>query len=80
LILKNYYKDAAPVGVYQLNNWGGLVILDIIGGESVIAAWSDGEKYTGIRRHQIFYTYTGRAYIRKAGQRFYFDQIARLQA
>ena len=80
MILKNYYKNAAPVGVYQLNNFGGLVILDIIGDGSAIAAWSDGEKYESIRRHQIFYTYTGRAYIRKAGRRFYFDQIMRLQA
>lgn len=80
MILKNYYKNAAPVGVYQINNWGGLVILDIIGDGSVIAAWSDGEKYESIRRHQIFYTFTGRAYIRKAGRRYYFDQIARLEA
>jgi hypothetical protein len=77
MILKNYYKEAAPVGVYSLNNFGGLAILDIIGDETAVCAWHYGDGYESIRRHQIFYTYTGRAYIRKAGRRFYFDQILR---
>ena len=78
MILKNYYKEAAPVGVYIMNNFGGLAILDILSDESVIAAWHYGEGYEGIRRHQVYYTYTGRAYIRKAGRRFYLDQIMRV--
>lgn len=78
MILKSYYKEAAPVGVYVMNNFGGLVILDILSDESVIAAWHYGEGYKGIRRHQVYYTYTGRAYIRKAGSRFYLDQIVRV--
>lgn len=78
MILKNYYKNAAPIGVYPMSNFGGLVILDMIGDKSAVAAWSDGEKYENIRRHQIFYTYTGRAYIRKNGRRYYFDQIMRI--
>ena len=78
MILKSYYKEAAPVGVYIMNNFGGLAILDILSDESVIAAWHYGEGYEGIRRHQVYYTYTGRAYIRKAGRRFYLDQIMRL--
>ena len=61
MILKNYYKEAAPVGVYPINNFGGLAILDIIGDSSIIAAWSYGDGYESIRRHQIYYTYTGRA-------------------
>lgn len=79
MILKNYYKEAAPVGVYPINNFGGLVILDIIGDSSVIAAWSYGDGFKSIRRHQIYYTFTGRAYIRKAGGRYYLDQIMRLR-
>ena len=77
MILKNYYKAAAPVGVYPLNNFGGLAILDILSDGSVIAAWSYGEGYENIRRHQVYHTFTGRAYIRKAGRRYYLDQIMR---
>ena len=79
MILKNYYKEAAPVGVYPVNNFGGLAILDIIGDSSVIAAWSYGGGYKSIRRHQIYYTFTCRAYIRKAGSRYYLDQIMRIR-
>lgn len=78
MILKNYYKEAAPVGLYPLNNFGGLAILDILSDESVIAAWHYGEGYKSIRRHQVYYTFTGRAYIRKNGSRFYLDQIVRV--
>jgi hypothetical protein len=77
MTLKETYRNAAPVGVYPLNNFGGLAVLDIINGETAVCAWSYGQGYDGIRRHQIFYTYTGRAYIRKAGRRFYMDQILR---
>ena len=77
MTLKQIYQDAAPVGLYPMNNFGGLAILDIIGGEMAICAWHYGDGYESIRRHQVFYTYTGRAYIRKAGRRFYFDQIMR---
>jgi hypothetical protein len=75
MTLKQIYQDAAPVGVYTMNNFGGLAILDIIDEECAVCAWHYGDGYESIRRHQIFYTYTGRAYIRKAGRRFYLDQI-----
>jgi hypothetical protein len=75
MILKNYYKDAAPVGIYPINNFGGLAVLDIIDGETAVCAWHYGDGYESIRRHQIYYTFTGRAYIRKRGRRYYFDQI-----
>ena len=76
MTLKERYQDAAPVGLYPMNNFGGLAILDIQD-ETAVCAWHYGDGYRSIRRHQVFYTYTGRAYIRKAGQRFYFDQILR---
>lgn len=79
MTLKEKYKNADPVGVYVLNNFGGLVILDM-DGETATAAYHFGEKYEQIRRHQIYYTYTGRAYIRKNGRRYYFDQIMRTGA
>ena len=77
MTLKEKYKNADPVGVYVLNNFGGLVILDM-DDEKATAAFDFGDGYTQIRRHTIFYTYTGRAYIRKNGRRYYFDQIMRM--
>lgn len=74
MTLKERYKNAAPVGVHTMNNFGGLAILDI-DGEKATAAYNFGSGYKQIRRHTIFYTYTGRAYIRKQGRRYYFDQI-----
>lgn len=79
MTLKEKYKNADPVGVYTINNFGGLVILDI-DGETATAAYHFGEKYESIRRHQIYYTFTGRAYIRKNGRRYYFDQIIKTEA
>lgn len=76
MILKHYYKNAVPVGVYPMSNFGGLAIL-AIEGDAAVAAFNWGEGYKQIRRHTIYYTYTGRAYIRKNGQRYYFDQIMR---
>ena len=76
IILKHFYRDAAPLGIYPMCNFGGLAIL-ALEHDTAIAAFNWGEGYTQIRRHKISYTYTGRAYIRKNGQRFYFDQIIR---
>ena len=76
MTLKEKYKNADPVGVYVLCNYGGLVILDM-DDEKATVAFDFGEGYKQIRRHNIFYTYTGRAYIRKGGTRYYFDQIMR---
>lgn len=77
MTLKERYKNAAPVGVHTLNNFGGLAILDI-DGEKATAAYNFGDGYKQIRRHNIYYTFTGRAYIRKSGRRYYFDQILKL--
>ena len=79
--LYKQYENATPAGVYGISNFGGLAVLDIDnGGEVAVCAWHFGDGFKSIRRHKIHHTYTGRAYIRKAGQRYYFDQIARLQA
>lgn len=74
IILKHFYRDAAPLAVYPMCNFGGLAIL-ALEYDTAIAAFNWGEGYKQIRRHKIQYTYTGRAYIKKNGQRFYFDQI-----
>ena len=75
--LYKQYEDAAPVGVYPMNNFGGLAVLALLPNDTAICAWSYGDGYQKIRRHTIYYTYTGRAYIRKNGTRFYFDQVMR---
>lgn len=81
LPLYKQYASAEPVGLYPTCNFGGLAIYDIqedyYGDECAVAAWDFGTGPQNIRRHKIHYTYTGRAYIRKAGQRYYFDQIMR---
>lgn len=79
MTLKERYKNADPIGVYALCNFGGLAILDM-DGEKATAAYNFGDGYKQIRRHTIYYTFTGRAYIRKNGRRYYFDQIIRTGA
>lgn len=74
MTLKERFKNADPIGIYTLCNFGGLAILDI-DGDRATAAYNFGEGYKQIRRHTIYYTFTGRAYIRKNGRRYYFDQI-----
>jgi hypothetical protein len=78
MTLKERYKNVEPVGVYVLCNYGGLVILDMDDDRATVA-YDFGEGYKQIRRHNIYYTYTGRAYIRKGGTRYYFDQIMRTE-
>ena len=79
MTLKERFKNTDPIGIYTLCNFGGLAILDI-DGDKATAAYNFGEGYKQIRRHTIYYTFTGRAYIRKNGRRYYFDQIIRTGA
>ena len=79
MILKYQYKNAMPIGVYTLCNFGGLALL-ALEAETAVAAFNWGSGYEDIRRHKIFYSHSGRAYIRKRGRRYYFDEIVRLQA
>lgn len=77
MTLKERFKNADPIGIFTLCNFGGLAILDI-DDDKATAAYNFGDGYKQIRRHTIHYTYTGRAYIRKSGRRYYFDQIIKL--
>jgi hypothetical protein len=79
MTLKERFKNADPIGIYTLCNFGGLAILDM-DDEKATAAFNFGDGYTQIRRHTIYYTFTGRAYIRKNGRRYYFDQIIKTGA
>lgn len=82
--LYKQYENAQPVGVYTMCNTFALVILDIDERDEIaITAWcnhSRGREYGNIRRNRINYSPTGRAYIRKGGTRFYFDEIMRTGA
>ena len=72
------YENAQPVGVYPMTNCGGLAVLDILEAEgTAVAAFHWGDGYQQTRRHRIQYSSSGRAYIRKQGCRYYFDEIMR---
>ena len=68
------YENTKPVGVLPLSNWGGLEILER-NCEEAVACFNFGHGREMIRRHKIIYTANGRAYIRKAGRRYYFDMM-----
>lgn len=77
--LYKQYEHAHPIGIYPMCNFGGLVILDIIEhADTVIAAFDFGTGYQKIRRHKIYYSDTGRAYIRKNSTRYYFDNVMKV--
>lgn len=79
--LYKQFENAAPIGIYTMSNFGGLVILEIDdAAEIAVAAFAWGDGYRNIRRHKIHYSALGRPYIRKKGTRFYFDQIMRCTA
>ena len=78
--LYKQYENTQPVGYFTMSNWDGLEVLDLTykNGELAVVAcfnWGTGRQH--IRRHVIRYTASGRAYIRKNGWRFYFDEIMR---
>lgn len=76
MTLKEKFQNADPIGIYPICNYGGLAILSV-DDEKAVAAYNFGEGNKQIRTHKIYYTFTGRAYIRKNRQRYYFDQIMR---
>ena len=75
------YADSKAIGVFPMSNWGGLEVLDIVdkdGHVALVACFNWGTGRQHIRRHKVFYTQSGRDYIRKNGQRFYLDNIMRV--
>ena len=44
----------------------------------LIAAWHNGEHYSGFHKHMIHYTESGRSYIRKGSLRIYLDEVSRI--
>lgn len=75
------YAETSAIGYFTMSNYGGLEILDINYGieDVAIACFNFGTGRQQIRRHKIYTAPSGRFYIRKAGTRYYFDQIMRAQ-
>ena len=82
LPLYKRYAETRACGVYPMCNFGGLEILDVdeTRGEygTVIACFNFGTGRQKIRRYRVQLATSGRAFIRKEGVRYYFDQIMKV--
>ena len=69
-----------PCGVYGLSNYGGLAIYEIISGidDKAVSGFDFGNVVEDLKTTKIFYTVSGRAYIRRYNTRYYFDNILRV--
>ena len=76
------YETAAPVGAVALSNCFGLLVFEPQDEDRAdtefITAWSgsEGQRW-GFHRNRVHYTTSGRPYLIKGGQRYYFDEIMR---
>lgn len=76
------YATAAPVGVVALSNCFGLLVFEPLEEDrpdtEYITAWSgsEGQRWT-FSRNKVHYTTSGRPFLIKGSQRFYFDEIMR---
>ncbi len=74
--LHEYVKDNRPTGVNALGAWFGVAVWLLDGaGDECIAAWVQGDNFTGAHRHTIHYSTAGRPFIKKGGRRYYFDEF-----
>ena len=80
--LKSRYYNNAPIGCYAMtNNTGILFYLPDTDDEfecDLICAWYCGDTLHSFHKHRVYYSPTGRAYIRKSGARFYLDNATRV--
>ncbi len=75
--LYKHVNNVQPAGIHALSAFYGVAIFDISGDEC-IAAYHDGNHYTGAHRHVIYYSNSGREYIKKGGRRYYLDDFLRV--
>ena len=77
--LYQYCRSNRPTGAI-CTTWAEEVAIWIVDGcgDECIAAWGDDNGYSGAARHAIYYTAAGEPYIRKGGQRWYFNQALRI--
>lgn len=75
--LYEFCKGCKPTGIIT-SGYLGVAIWIIDGaGDECIAAFAHDEKYWNATKHFIYYTASGRAYIRKGGSRWYLDEALR---
>lgn len=74
--LYKQYEAARPVAAQTITNNLAIVIYRLNDAEAV-AAWVH-EYPTTFHRHNIIYTSTGRAFIRKGGRRWYLDEFIKV--
>lgn len=76
-MLKEKYTCTPAIGYRVINVFGGLEILDIEYGinDKLITCFNWGKGRESIGRNTIYTSPTGRQYIRKAGSRYYLDEI-----
>lgn len=79
MTLTERYAKAATIGYYGMNNFGGLEILEYQYGinDYVIACFNFDGGRQNIARHKLYTTPNGRYYFRKAGTRYYLDEMMR---
>lgn len=77
MALYEQYSETPTIGYYSMSNFGGLEILDIEYGiqDKLVTCFNWGTGRQMIRRNTIYSTPSGRQYIRKAGYRFYLDEM-----
>ena len=77
--LTEKYMETCAIGYYGLDNFGGLEILDIKYGinDKLVTCFNWGTGRQMIRRNTVYSTPGGRQYIRKAGDRYYLDEMMR---
>ena len=71
------YAYTKPIGTIALSNYGGLEILDIFPKTAeayCVTAWNFGNRYC-VRKNRVYFSRTGRPYVRKGNMTFYLDVI-----
>lgn len=67
------------IGSYPIYSHGGLAIISIDpASDTCLSCFDFGNGSENIRRTRIFYTISGRSYIRRYNRRYYFDEIMKI--
>lgn len=77
MALYKKYENKKAIGYLCMSNFGGLEVLDIEYGieDKLVTCFNWGTGRQMIRRNTVYATPKGRQYIRKAGNRYYLDEI-----
>lgn len=82
-VLYKTYENRRACGAASLSNCFGLLVYEPTEEDrsdtDYITAWSgtDSQEW-GFHRNKVYYTSSGRAYLRKGSFRFYLDEIIRI--